>query len=432
MRQKLLAILSVGAIFLFHGLLGHQVSEQQARGNKVNFQEQAGGITLNILDFGAKGDGITNDKEAIQSALNGCAKYQPTSASPCVVLVPEPGRYLTGSISFNVSNTVLHIEELAIIEGSTNPADYNLTGPLPSYPIEDHHNSNPRFQALINGENLVNISVVGTGTIDAHGPHFNSSGTPLHAYQNPCVLEFLYCHNLLIKGIRILNGAYYHIHPFNCTDITVDSVTIVGLYHNADGIDPDSCSNVLIQNCDITTTDDSISLKSGKSNEGVAYGVATTNVSIIGNRFHVGSGVAIGSEMSGGVSHVRVFSNSFDATVNVVRFKSCPNYAGIVRDVAYVNNSIALGASAIFIDMHYECSSLNSSIPDPLFTDILVQSLVGDAVAPGSISCLPNSCTNWHLQDVIFHKHLTSYLPCENISNSTYSNTIPIPHCFNQ
>ena len=195
-------------------------------------------------------------------------------------------------------------------------------------------------------------------------------------------------------------------------------------------MDPDSCTNVLIQNCNILTSDDNISLKSGKGAAGVAFNVPTTNVRITGNRFIMGSGVAIGSEMSGGVHNVMVDNNIFDTTGNVVRFKSCPNYAGIVENVSYVNNTILAGASPIFIDMHYECSNLNTTIPDPVFRGIVIDNLHGDAAQAGYIACLNGACYDWQMNDVVFHKHILGYIPCENITKTVFNNFKPQPSCF--
>ena len=390
-------------------------------------------LSANVRDFGAVGDGKNNDGPSIQRAFASCAAASPSPEDPCVVIFPEPGRYLTGSVQFLSSNTVLHIEPLAAIDGSTLASDYGLTGPLPSYPVQNGHNSNPRFQALVSASGLQNITVEGGGIINAHGRGFgeNPLNNQTHGiYQRPCVLEFLDCANVLVRHVKIEDGAFYHVHPYNCSNVTVDSVVIAGVYHNADGVDPDSCTGVLISNCDILTSDDSISLKSGKGSEGLSYGVPTTDVRITGNRFRVGSGVAIGSEMSGGVRNVSVDNNVFDATGNVLRFKSCPGYGGVVEDISYINNTILLGASAVYIDMHYECSPPNASLPDPVFRDISVSNLRGDSAEAGMFKCLKGGCYDWRMTDVVFGKHILGYQPCLNIVNSTCDNCIPHPGCF--
>ena len=389
--------------------------------------------TLNIRDFGAIGDGKAYDGTSIQRALASCAAASPTWDSPCTVLAPSPGVYLTGSLEILSNNTALRVSAGAVLLGSTSAAHFGITGPLPSYPVRSHHNSSPRFQALVSAARLANVSVEGGGTIDARGRAFseNPENNATREYQRPCVLEFLYCAGVAVEGVRLLDGAYYHVHPYASRGVRVEGVRIEGFYHNADGIDPDSCSDVEIRGCDVATGDDCVSLKSGLGSEGVAFGVPTERVVIANNTFRVGSGVAIGSEMSGGVRQVRVAGNRFDAVVNVVRFKSCPHYAGVVENVTYSNNTLRAGVTAVYVDMHYECASdPNATLPDPLFRDVRVQGLEGDSVAAGTLMCLQGGCDAWVFEDVRFHKHLLGYVPCENVTNSVCQNCSPIPSCF--
>lgn len=384
-------------------------------------------VVLNVRDFGAIGDGKTNDQEAIQAAFDACGNS--ASITHCEVVIPT-GRYLTASLTFATSNTQLTLEKTAVLDASSLGSDYLLTGPLPSYPITNHHNSDPRFMAVLSATSLENITITGGGRIDGHGKSFQKNASQEN-YQNPCVLEFLYCRNVLVRDIHIDDGAYYHIHPFASQNVTIDGVRIFGTAGNADGIDPDSCQDVLITNCEITTSDDCISMKSGKGQQGVEFGVPTTNVRIENNYFRAGAGVAIGSEMSGGISTVSIANNAFGAVANVVRFKSCPHYHGVVDNVAYVNNSLIGASTAIFVDMNYECTNLtNTSLSNPLFTDILVQNLHGDVLEAGSITCLPGACSNWTLRNVSFPINVIGYHPCENVDASRAIGCNPVPRCF--
>ena len=102
-----------------------------------------------------------------------------------------------------------------------------------------------------------------------------------------------------------------------------------------DGIDPDSCSNVLVQDCYVSTGDDCIAIKSGKDADGRAVGIPTNNVTIRNMRFGKGHGISIGYEMSGNVTNV-IFENfAMDSTERGPRVKSQRGRGGLVANITY-------------------------------------------------------------------------------------------------
>ena len=391
------------------------------------------GKIIDVKDYGAKGDGKTLDTSSIQKALNACQEAEPSSEEPCTVRFPSGGTYVTGSLVINSSNTIVMIEKYAAIQASIESVDYGLVGPLPSYPVRAHHNSSPRLAAVLSATRVYNISIEGGGRIDGKGEQFNANtrNNATHSLQNPCVLEFLWCDGITIQDVRIENGAYYHIHPYASHNVLIDHVTIRGLAHNADGIDPDSCSQVTISNSHITTSDDHISLKSGLGQEGISFNTPTTQVLIFRNSFGPGSGVAIGSEMSGGVRDVSVLNNTFSQTVNVLRFKACPHYGGVVQNVSYSDNTFSDASTSIFVNMNYECTSQSPLIPNPLFSNIQIDHLSGNAVQIADIQCLPQCCLYWRFSNIFISKYLVAYQPCSNLTLPTFLNCTPSPSsCF--
>ncbi len=113
--------------------------------------------------------------------------------------------------------------------------------------------------------------------------------------------------NILIEGITILNSPMWEVTPLYCTNVTVRNVKIDSHGPNNDGCDPDSCTDVLIENCVFSTGDDCIAIKSGRNRDGRRVGAPTENVIIRNCEMKDGhGGLTIGSEMSAGVRNVFV------------------------------------------------------------------------------------------------------------------------------
>lgn len=242
---------------------------------------------FNVRDFGATGDGTNKDTVAFQKALDACA-----ANGGGKVLVP-PGIYLIGSIQMG-SHTTLMLQKDSVIRGSADMDDYPMTT------VRWEGRWEPGHRGLIYGTNADDVVIAGPGLIE---------GNPkVAAPQNPrgaVVLEFVSCRDIVWEGFSITQGGNWATHPVYCTDVVIRNVTITG---RRDGIDVDSCKNVLISDCNITTGDDSISLKSGRGAQAVAIGRPTEDMLISGcnlidNHFAC---IGVGSETSGGIRNVRI------------------------------------------------------------------------------------------------------------------------------
>jgi len=376
---------------------------------------------FNVKDYGAVGDGRTSDTSAIRDACAACA-----AAQGGTVLFPPPGIYLTGSFSLP-SHSTLKVEKDATIKATTNSSEFALIDALPSYPIGGG-NTQPRFAALISATNFQAVAIAGGGVIDGSGVEWHRDVQT--SYTRPCLLEFLSGSGLTISEVDIVDGAYYHIHPYNCSNVLIDRVSVVGVPgvpHN-DGIDPDSSVNVVISNSFILSGDDHISIKSGKAWPGKAVNLPSANITIVNNTLSIGAGLAIGSETSGGVWSVYIFNNTLTASENLVRMKSCPYYGGVVQDITYDSNWLTLGASAIFVNQHYECSADNTSLGMTVFRNIQISNTKGDTLEAGEIQCaMSGSCTDFTMTNVQFNA-LVGYVPCGNITG-VVENCNPVP-CF--
>lgn len=213
----------------------------------------------NILAYGAKADGKTMNTTAIQSAID--AAYKNGGGR---VLMPE-GIFLTGSIILK-SNVELHLEEKAVLLGSTN---------------RDHYLKLNRWLALILADNQNNIFITGKGKIDGQGRRlalnidslfyigqldsasYNFADKRLSHLVRPQLIEFVQCKNIVVKNVTLMNAACWVQTYDQCSNILLDSVTVNSdAYWNNDGIDIQDCHNVRITNCNINSADDGICLKS--------------------------------------------------------------------------------------------------------------------------------------------------------------------------
>jgi polygalacturonase len=207
----------------------------------------------NIREYGAIGDGISIDSDAINLAIEAA-----TRNGGGTVFIPA-GRYLCYSIRLK-DNITLHLDS-----GSTLVAA-NPTEERGYDSGEDTEHSGTGYQdfghsfwknSLIWGIGLQNITIEGFGRIDGIGLvkwGASEAGTGNKA------IGLKLCRNVTIRDISIFRGGHFAILPTGVDNFTIDNVKIDS---NRDGINIDCCRNVRISNCAVNTpNDDAIVLKS--------------------------------------------------------------------------------------------------------------------------------------------------------------------------
>ncbi len=217
-------------------------------------------MVFDIRNYGAIGDGTTNDALAIQSAVDACH-----NAGGGRVLVPAGAIYLTGSIELR-SNVELHIERGAALEGSADPTHYTArleVGALSGGLVDPE---NDAALAMITARNAQDVAISGAGRIDGAGRHFISEdmGTIYRCpNQRPFTVFLIGCTRVQVRDVLFTDAALWCIRLSGCEDVVIHSVTIDSdlKYPNADGIDLDRCRRVRISDCEISCGDDAISLK---------------------------------------------------------------------------------------------------------------------------------------------------------------------------
>ena len=292
---------------------------------------------FSVRDFGARGDGVTLDTKAIQKALDECGK-----AGGGIVRIPK-GIYLSGAV-FMRSKTTLRIEEGATLKGSDNE--------IRDYPVIDSRFAGTEQKchaSLINAIDVHDITITGKGVVAGSG--VGNSRPPT----GPRVIEFIRCKDVLLENITVTNKGRWTIHPLYCTNFTARGLTIRTTGPNSDGLNPDSCNNVLITECTFKTGDDCIAIKSGKNQQGVDIGIPCQNVTISNCTMLGGpAAIAIGSEMSGGIRNIVIKDCVFKNMSRGVDLKTRKGRGGIVENITVSNIKTYNTRNAILMRMDYK------------------------------------------------------------------------------
>jgi polygalacturonase len=329
-----------------------------------------------ITRFGAVADGRTDATTAFRSAIEACHR-----AGGGHVVVP-PGVFLTGAIHVRTGVDV-HVSEGATIRFSQDPAAY-----LPVVPTRWEGVELMGYSPLIYAYEQHDIAITGGGTLDgrADAEHWwpwkgnnhpqsqkpdrerllqqAEAGLPVAErvygaghYLRPQFVQPYRCTNVLIEGVTITNAPMWLIHPVLSHNVVVRNVTVVSSGPNNDGCDPESSTDVLIEDSRFDTGDDCIAIKSGRNADGRRLAAPSERIVVRGCRMRAGhGGVTIGSEVSGSVRDVFVEKcvMSSPALARGIRFKTNAMRGGTIENVFVRDVEIGEVGSAIDIDMLYE------------------------------------------------------------------------------
>ena len=234
--------------------------------DEIKVTTETESFTLNVKKFGAKGDGVSNDTLALQTAIMSCPKDGR-------VYIPK-GKYLITSI-FLKDNLTLELGEGAEILGDLERKNFGiLPGLIDNDKNEEYYlgswEGNPldSFTSLITGINVKNIKILGRGCLNGRASKENWWKNPKikNIAWRPRSIFLNNCENVVIEGIKIMNSPSWTIHPFLTNNLKFINLKIENPADspNTDGIDPESCENVEYIGIDFSVGDDCIAIKSGK------------------------------------------------------------------------------------------------------------------------------------------------------------------------
>lgn len=303
---------------------------------------------FNVKDYGAKGDGITLNTDAIQQAVD-----EASEVGGGKVIFPE-GTYLSGAL-FIKSNVELHIDEDVTIKAIQDDDAFpdiwtRIAGIEMEWPA-----------ALINVNNAENVRISGKGTIDGNGKYWWDKfwGDPPRtggmfveykkrdlrwALDYDCKrvrpLVVYKSENVNLKNFRIERSGFWAVTLTYSRRVHVNGIVIRnnigGEGPSSDGINTDSSVDVLVENCDVDCNDDNFALKSGRGADGLRVNKPVENVVYRNNLSRAGHGLfTIGSETAGGMKNIEVYGLEAEDTQYGIRFKSAKVRGGVIENIHF-------------------------------------------------------------------------------------------------
>ncbi len=371
--------------FTVTSLIGENESEQS---KAVTARTDIKGTVHNVMQapYNAKGDGATLDTAAIQSAIDACADND-------IVLIPEEYTFLTGALdlksnmTLEVNGTLLSSKKAADFEkkiyntktytgGTATGVTYTEEAPKRLIWSRIEGWEQYSYRSLINIGYLdeatdystdksyvcQNVKIIGKGTIT--GDDYRANYAPIKGNATALAIDegnsadtfydiansettennirsrirgrlinVSNAQNVYIKGVTVAKPPMWTVHMIYSNNVTTNGVTFnTSGYRNGDGWDPDSSTNCTIYGCNFNTGDDCVAIKSGKNPEGNAVARPSENIKIIGCTSEGGLGLAVGSEMSGGVSGVYVRDCVLSNTRYGIELKANKVRGGYIKD----------------------------------------------------------------------------------------------------
>jgi polygalacturonase len=320
-------------------------------------------------DFGAIGDAVFNCTEAIQKVIDQCA------AAGGGTVTFHPGMYLIGSI-FIKSNVIFNIPRGTMLLGSQNISDYKQI-PTRVAGIEMNWPA-----ALVNLIGQQNAAITGEGVINGKGKIFWDKYRNMRKEYDPKGLRWIVdydcerprgilisdCKNVTVKDIVLYQPGFWSLHILYSNHITVDNIiisnNIEGKGPSTDGIDIDSSSKILVQNCNINCNDDNFCLKAGRDADGLRVNRPCEFVVIRNCIAGYGDGLfTCGSETSGGIHDIVAYNLKGIGTKTGLRFKSTIQRGGTIENI-YLSNIEMIGVNYPFIvDLNWNPAYSSSVLP---------------------------------------------------------------------
>lgn len=212
-------------------------------------------------------------------------------------------------------------------------------------------------RACLYGDHLEYVHLTGAGTIDGNGHcWWQIFRDQTLDYPRPYLCSIEHSQHIKIDALTFINSPAWTLHPFDCNDVSIKSISIINPKDspNTDGIDPESCQNIRISDCFFDVGDDCIAIKAGTEED--SHKISCKNVTISGcNMIHGHGGVVLGSEMSGNIENVVINNCTFADTDRGIRFKTRRGRGGKIAQISITNITMDSVLCPIVITSYYYC-----------------------------------------------------------------------------
>jgi len=340
--------------------------------------------TFRASDFGAVGDGQTRNTRFIQAAID--AAHEAGGG----VVVFDTGIYLSGAL-FVKSNVELHLDKGVTIKAIHDEKAFpdvwtRVAGIEMNWPA-----------ALVNVYEQENVRITGKGTIDGNGkfwwdkfwgdpPRSGGMWTDYNARGIRWAVDYdckrvravvVYnSRDVLLEDFRVERSGFWTVTLTYCERVHVNGIVVrnnIGGYGpSSDGINTDSSSDILVENCDIDCNDDNLCIKSGRDADGLRVNRPAENIVYRNSITRAGHGLfTLGSETSGGMHHIEVYGLKAEGTNTGIRFKSARVRGGVIEDIWFHDIEMDRVASPIHFELDWYPAYSYPVIPDSLRTDTM-------------------------------------------------------------
>ena len=331
-----------------------------------------------LEQFGGKGDGIFNNVNAFAMAFSEICRCGGGT------LRIKKGRYLTGPLEIP-SDTTVFLEE---------GAEIIFTDKISFYPpVYTRWEGVECFamHPLVYSAKSKNIKITGKGTLNGNGKKWwdlafakrenqkqpvedfellfasmnpgyqkqpGGGGGRQSQFLRPSFMEFSNCENVVVEGIKIINSPFWTVHPLYVKKLRLENLYIENPADapNTDGIDIDSCQDVIIKNCIVSVGDDGICIKSGSGEDGIRCNVPSKNILIEGCQvLYAHGGLVLGSETAAGIENVTARNCLLSGTDRGIRIKSRRGRGGVLSGIHLENIKMNDTLCPVAINMYYSC-----------------------------------------------------------------------------
>jgi polygalacturonase len=390
-----------------------------------------------ITDFGAVADDKKDDRPAILAAIEKAGK----DGGGRIIL--PAGKWLSQGPVHLKSRINLHLSENAVLLFGRHPDDY-LPVVLTRWEGTELYSYSPFIYAY----KVHDVAITGKGLIDGNDKSvfhkwikkqeadqlalrkMGVDGTPVEkrifadgTYLRPSIIQFFHASRVLLEDYTVTNSPFWINHLVYTDHAIVRNLNVNSHYGNNDGLDIDSSRYVLVENNKFSTGDDSVVVKSGRDLDGRKIGRPSENIVVRYNDMGGEDGIALGSEMSGGIRNVFFTDNILRKGISAIRFKSNLDRGGVVEHIRVRNMTVESFDNLFWFQLNYP--GLMGGGHPAVYRDIVFENFTVDRAETFLEVHAPK---NVPLQDVLFKnitvKNADRTLILENVENIQFENVL--------